>query len=150
MVEGDDLCGLAHARDYATRMVRVVVRRSPCYDSPVARVPGAFRVRQHASSRRTRKHPKRGSTLANSKSSIKRIHVNERRRVRNRPFRSAARTLVKKAEIAIAKGDHEAATPAVASATSMLDRIASKGVIHPNNAARRKSRLMKKYNAISA
>ena len=88
--------------------------------------------------------------MANSKSAKKRILVAERRRVRNRPFRSAARTLVKKAELAIASGDQAAAQQAVLQATSTLDRVCSKGVIHPNNAARRKSRLMKKYNALGA
>ena len=88
--------------------------------------------------------------MANSKSAEKRIRVAERRRVRNRPFRSAARTYVKKAELAIASGDQAAAQAAVLEATTTLDRVASKGVIHKNNAARRKSRLMKKYNALGA
>jgi small subunit ribosomal protein S20 len=88
--------------------------------------------------------------LANSKSAEKRIRVSERRRLRNRPFRSAARTYVKKAELAIASGDQAVAEEAVLLATRTLDRVASKGVIHPNNAARRKSRLMKKYNAFGA
>lgn len=88
--------------------------------------------------------------LANSKSARKRILVNERRRLSNRPFRSAARTYIKKAELAIASGDREAAQAAVLTATSTLDRVASKGVIHANNAARRKSRLMKKFNALGA
>jgi small subunit ribosomal protein S20 len=88
--------------------------------------------------------------LANSKSARKRILVAERRRVRNRPFRSAARTLVKKAELAIQAGDQAVAEPAVATALSTLDRVASKGVIHRNNAARRKSRLAAKFNAMAA
>jgi small subunit ribosomal protein S20 len=88
--------------------------------------------------------------LANSKSAKKRIRVGERRRLRNRPYRSACRTLVKKAEIAIRSGNGEAAQQAVAIALAMLDRTSGKGIIHPNNAARRKSRLMAKYNALSA
>ncbi len=88
--------------------------------------------------------------MANSKSALKRIRTAERRRVRNRPFRSAARTFVKKAELAIVAGDQDVAQGAVATAVSTLDRIASKGVIHPNNAARRKSRLLKKFNALIA
>ena len=88
--------------------------------------------------------------MANSKSAEKRIRTSERRRLRNRPFRSAARTYVKKAELAIASGDQAAAQEAVLVATSTLDRVCSKGVIHKNNAARRKSRLMKKFNALSA
>ena len=88
--------------------------------------------------------------LANSKSARKRIRVAERRRERNKPFRTAARTFVKKAEIAIAAGDAEAAQAATLEAVSVLDRVASKGVIHKNNAARRKSRLMAKYHALVA
>ncbi len=87
--------------------------------------------------------------MANSKSARKRILVSERRRLRNRPYRSAARTYVKKAEVAIAGGDKAEAEEAVLTATSTLDRVCAKGVIHPNNAARRKSRLMKKFNALS-
>lgn len=88
--------------------------------------------------------------MANSKSAEKRIRVSERRRQRNRPYRSAARTLVKKAELAINAGDEAVAAEAVVLATSTLDRVASKGVIHRNNAARRKSRLLKKFNALGA
>ena len=88
--------------------------------------------------------------MANSKSAEKRIRVAERRRLRNRPYRSAARTLVKKAELAIVAGDQETAQDAVLKATSMLDRVAGKGIIHKNNAARRKSRLMAKFNRLGA
>ena len=88
--------------------------------------------------------------MANNKQSKKRILINETKRLRNRPYRSAARTYVKKAEVAIRSGDQSAAATAVGDALSMLDRVASKGIIHQNNAARRKSRLMKKYNGIGA
>lgn len=88
--------------------------------------------------------------MANSKSALKRVRVAERRRIRNRTYRSAARTMVRRAESVIASGDVEAASVAVGGAISMLDRTAGKGVIHPNNAARRKSRLMAKYNSMSA
>ena len=88
--------------------------------------------------------------MANNKSARKRIRVNERNRVQNRPYRSAARTLVKKAELAIAAGDQAEATVAVGRAVQMLDRANSKNVIHKNNAARRKSRLMAKYHAAFA
>lgn len=84
--------------------------------------------------------------MANSKSAKKRIKVAERRRQRNRPYRSAARTYVKKALLAIQSGDADEASAAVGNAISMLDKVAGKGVIHRNNAARRKSRLMAKYN----
>jgi small subunit ribosomal protein S20 len=88
--------------------------------------------------------------LANSKSAEKRARTNERRRIRNRRFRSASRTLVRTAEQTIASAEAEAAAGAVKSAISMLDRAAQKGIIHPNNAARRKSRLMAKYNKLDA
>lgn len=84
--------------------------------------------------------------MANSKSARKRIRTAERNRTQNRTYRSAARTLVKRAELVIAEGDQEAATSAVGQAVSMIDRALSKNVIHRNNAARRKSRLMTKLN----
>ena len=88
--------------------------------------------------------------MANNKAAKKRIRVNETKRLRNRPYRSACRTLVKKAELAIHDGDQAAAEEAVVKAVSMLDRTAGKGIIHANNAARRKSRLMAKFNAAAA
>lgn len=88
--------------------------------------------------------------MANSKAALKRIRTAERNRARNRPYRSMARSFVKKAELAIRAGDAEAATEAVGNAVSMLDRVESKGVIHRNNAARRKSRLMTKFNSMNA
>ena len=88
--------------------------------------------------------------MANSKSSKKRIRVAERRAERNKPLRTEARTYVKKAEVAIASGDVAAAEAATREAISVLDRVAVKDVIHKNNAARRKSRLMAKLNALAA
>jgi small subunit ribosomal protein S20 len=88
--------------------------------------------------------------LANSKQSRKRILINETKRLRNRPYISAARTYVKKAELAIRAGERDAAAESVGEALSMLDRVAGKGIIHRNNAARRKSRLMRKFNQMGA
>jgi small subunit ribosomal protein S20 len=87
--------------------------------------------------------------MANTKSAIKRIRTSEQRRVRNQAVRSATRTFVKKARSSIASNLDGAQTDIIA-AVSALDRAARKGVIHPNNAARRKSRLMKRYNAAVA
>lgn len=84
--------------------------------------------------------------MANSKSARKRIRTAERNRIQNRVYRSAARTLVKRAELAITGGNQDAATAAVGNAVKMLDRAYSKNVIHRNNAARRKSRLIAKFN----
>jgi len=79
--------------------------------------------------------------LANIKSQIKRNKQNEKRRLRNRNVRGAARTAVKNARGAMTSGEETQAT--VKAAIRVLDKAAGKGVIHPKNAARRKSRLMK-------
>jgi len=86
--------------------------------------------------------------LANIKSAIKRNKQNEKRRLQNRVFRGEARTLVKKARVAIASDEKEEAKAKVLAAVKALDKAASKGVIHKNNAARRKSRLMKQLVAL--
>ena len=88
--------------------------------------------------------------MANSKSARKRIRVAQRRHDSRRPYISACRTLVKKAVLAIQSGDESDATTAVNKAVQMLDRTAGKGIIHRNNAARRKSRLLHKFNDRSA
>jgi small subunit ribosomal protein S20 len=81
--------------------------------------------------------------LANTRSAKKRIRQNEKQRARNKLYRTRARSHVKQARMAIEGGDGAAAQEAVSAAISELDRAATKGVIHPNNASRRKSRLMK-------
>jgi small subunit ribosomal protein S20 len=88
--------------------------------------------------------------MANHKSAIKRIRQSEKRRTYNRMWRSRTRTFVKKARTAQQATDLKAATDATVLAIAELDKAASKGVIHPNNAARRKSRLMKQLNAAQA
>jgi len=88
--------------------------------------------------------------LANTKSAQKRMRQNEKRRARNRVFRGRARTYVKKARLAIDNGDVETARAATMEAVSALDKAAQKGVLHDNNAARRKSRLMKQLAALEA
>lgn len=86
--------------------------------------------------------------MANIKSQIKRNRQNEKRRQHNRIYRGSSRTFVKKALVAIEAGDKTVATEAVKTAIQGLDRSAQKGVIHKNNASRRKSRLMAKLNAM--
>lgn len=88
--------------------------------------------------------------MANHKSALKRIRSSERKRVRNRFFISGARTDIKTARTAINGGDLEEARKATVDAIRTLDKAASKGILHPNNAARRKSRLMKKLVALEA
>ena len=85
-----------------------------------------------------------------TKSAEKQVRVAERRRLRNKSIRSLCKTSVTKAEKLIFTGELEAAREAVATAISSLDRAAEKGVIHANNAARRKSRLLKKLNQAQA
>ena len=83
--------------------------------------------------------------MANTRSAEKMIRVAERRRVRNRAVKSAVKTFIRKAERGIV-GGVEDSSALVVQAISKLDKAASKGILHPRNAARRKSRLMKKLN----
>ena len=85
--------------------------------------------------------------MANTASAIKRVRSNNRKRIRNKLTRSSTRTAVRAAREASTPEEAKAATLATLAAIAALDRAATKGVIHPNNAARRKSRLMKKLNA---
>ena len=84
--------------------------------------------------------------MANTASALKRIRSNNRKRVRNKMVRSSTRSAVKLAREA-EPADAQAAT---AAALSALARAAAKGIIHPNNAARRKSRLAKALNKAQA
>jgi small subunit ribosomal protein S20 len=87
--------------------------------------------------------------VANIKSQIKRNRQNERRRLRNKAVRSELKTRTKRAVTAAEQGTDDA-TEALRLALKRIDKAASKGVIHKNQAARRKSRLMKKVAATSA
>ena len=84
--------------------------------------------------------------MANLKSSIKRIRSSRRKAAYNRITRSTASTYIKKARRLLQEGKAEEARETVQLAISALDRAAQKGVIHRNNAARRKSRLVKQLN----
>jgi small subunit ribosomal protein S20 len=90
--------------------------------------------------------------VPNIKSAIKRVKVAEKKRVRNRAVKSSVRTFVKNAEksITLPSSGVEATQESVARALKALDSAASKGILHKNNAARRKSRLMKKLNVSAA
>ncbi len=87
--------------------------------------------------------------MANTKSALKRIRSGERKRARNKPVRTALKTYVRSAVTQINAGVEESAE-AVVRAISALDKAAGKGIIHRNQAARRKSRLMAKLNRINA
>ncbi|HZD60070.1 MAG TPA: 30S ribosomal protein S20 [Anaerolineae bacterium] len=88
--------------------------------------------------------------MANIKSQIKRIKVAERQRIRNKSTRSALKTYIIKFDSAVASGDREAAETALKTAVTKLDKAAEKGIIHKNNAANKKSSLMKKFNGMAS
>ena len=83
-----------------------------------------------------------------TKTAKKEMRSSARKALRNKPIRSLCKASITKAERLIFSGELEAADKAVVSAISALDKAANKGIIHPNNAARRKQRLMKKLNSV--
>jgi small subunit ribosomal protein S20 len=88
--------------------------------------------------------------VANIKSQIKRNRQNEKRRLRNKSVKSALKTSVRKFNEAAATGDVEQATALLRDAARKLDKAASKGVIHKNQAANRKSAIAKRLSSLSA
>lgn len=87
--------------------------------------------------------------MANIKSQKKRIKTNEKRRIRNKAYKSELKTLVRKTREAIAAGDAEVAEKELRVAARKLDKAVSKGVIHKNQAANRKSKLAKQVAEIA-
>jgi small subunit ribosomal protein S20 len=87
--------------------------------------------------------------VANIKSQIKRNKTNEVRRLRNKGVRSELKTRIKTA-VSAAEGGAETAGEALRTAVVRLDQAASKGIIHKNQAARRKSRLTRRINKLSS
>ena len=92
-------------------------------------------------------HSSRTWTGARTPQALKRVRQAHRRNAILQPRRTAAKTQVRSALAAAASGDVEATRSAVAAAASALDRAAKVGAIHPNNAARRKGRLMRHVDA---
>lgn len=88
-------------------------------------------------------------SLANIKSAKKRILVNRTKAARNKSIRSAVKTAMKKVDAAVAANDKAAATEALSNAIATINKAASKGVYHKNNAARKVSRLSKAVNSIA-
>ncbi|MDQ1122095.1 30S ribosomal protein S20 [Microbacterium trichothecenolyticum] len=86
--------------------------------------------------------------MANIKSQIKRNKTNEKAHERNKAVKSELKTHVRRTREAILAGDKEAAEKALAAATKKLDKAVSKGVIHQNQAANRKSAIAKQVNAL--
>jgi len=88
--------------------------------------------------------------VANIKSQIKRIKTNEKARLRNKSVKSSLKTAVRKFREAADSGDAAAAVAAERAASRQLDKAASKGVIHANQAANRKSAMAKKAAELAA
>ena len=88
--------------------------------------------------------------MANIKSQIKRVKTNEKRRQRNKSVRSSVRTAVRKFREAVESGDTEQAGALHRAASRALDKAASKGVIHKNQAANRKSAMAKRVQSTAA
>ncbi|MFJ8308109.1 MULTISPECIES: 30S ribosomal protein S20 [unclassified Streptomyces] len=86
--------------------------------------------------------------MANIKSQIKRNKTNEKARLRNKAVKSSVKTAIRKAREAVVAGDFEKATVAVREASKKLDKAVSKGVIHKNAAANKKSALALKVAAL--
>ena len=87
--------------------------------------------------------------LANIKSAKKRINVIEKKTLRNKMIKSKVKTVIKKVEAAIAAGDKAVAQQALVVATSEINKAASKGIYHKNNAARKVSRLAVAVNKMA-
>ena len=87
--------------------------------------------------------------MANIKSQIKRISTNEKRRLRNQAVKSELKTLVRRTREAVEAGDQEKAVAALRVASRKLDVAVSKGVIHKNQAANRKSKLARRVASLN-
>jgi len=88
--------------------------------------------------------------VANIKSQIKRNRQNEKARLRNKSVKSSLKTVIRKFNEASEAGNTETATALLRAASRQLDKAVSKGVIHKNQAANRKSAIAKRINSLSA
>ncbi len=88
--------------------------------------------------------------MANIKSAIKRIRVNEKNRLNNQSVKSNMRTNIKRVEALVNENNVEEAKVALKTTVRTIDKAVQKGVIHKNNGDRQKSRLTKKVNGLGA
>lgn len=86
--------------------------------------------------------------MANNAQAKKRARQSEQRRLHNASQRSVVRTYIKRVKLAVSKGDKTQAQEALKAATPIIDKMARKGIIHQNKAARHKSRLAKQIAAL--
>lgn len=87
--------------------------------------------------------------MPNIKSAIKRVEIAQKRTIRNASIKSAVKTAIRRYERALAEADKEVALTALRKALVAVDKAVTKGVLHKNTAARRKSRLTKRFNKIA-
>lgn len=87
--------------------------------------------------------------MANTKSAWKRVRITTRKNLRNRMIKSSYKTALKRFDMAVHDGDGARARAAFTTAVGSVDRAALKGVIHKNNANRKKSQLAKKLNTLA-
>ncbi len=126
-MEESNLTGLASAMQWTRRgdlPSYVLVLQSPLFDE-------------------------RSETLPNIKQQEKRMRQAEKRRMRNKSRKSEIKTYIRRFEAALQRGDREESELYLAKAIKALDKAASDGILHKNNAANRKSRLTRKFNALS-
>ena len=88
--------------------------------------------------------------MANTKSAIKRIQIAERNRLRNKAYKSVVKTFMKKCLAAVAAGEVAQAELSLRAAYSKIDKAVKRGVLHPNNGARKKARLARKLKQLTA
>ncbi len=86
--------------------------------------------------------------MPNIKSAIKRVKVAEKKTLQNKMYKSALKTSIKKFKTAVAAGDKALARTAYTEAVSMVDKAATKGILHENNAARKKSQYTAMLNSL--
>jgi len=84
--------------------------------------------------------------VAKSRSALKRIRIAEKRRKRNSAYKSMMKTAIKRFEEALRLGNHEKIEATFRKAMRLIDKITSKGVIHPNKRDRKKAQLARKFN----
>src|SRR4051794_24362037 len=122
---------------------RGALRRSA--PSPAPAPPAAGRT---DSARRDGRQSRNGTALANIKSQLKRIGTNKKAHDRNKAVKSELRTHVRNVRLAVNAGDKDKAATALSVAVKKLDKAASKGVIHKNQAANRKSAIAKQVASL--
>src|SRR3954453_16465103 len=119
------------------------LRGSVCVAVPAVRGPDAVDPPRPRSP-----YDRSSARVANIKSQIKRIQTNEKRRLRNKSVKSSLKTAIRSTREAVDAGDRDNAVARLQAATRQLDKAASKGVIHPNQAANKKSSLARRVAAL--